>query len=137
MATFPVGFQPGAINTNAVVDLKGNLDSRVTRVLGAAVAGTEVANAVSFPTGPSKMLVTAAGAVGAGSAGVITVSNPSVTTNSVVVATVQATSATADATRKDVTVSIKALSAGQFTLHFFNPDAATTSAAPIIHVAIL
>lgn len=137
MSTLPVGFQQGSIVQIAKYDRNGNLDSAVTRVLGAAAAGTEAANAVSFPTGPAKMLVTTAGAVGAGGAGIITVSNPIVTTNSVIVVTPQSTTVTADGSRKDVTVSLKSVSAGQFVLHFYNPDAATTTGSVVLHVAVL
>lgn len=137
MATLPTGFQQGSGALPAVYDSKGNLDSRVSRVLGATATGTEAAGAVTFSSGAPKMAVTLSAVLNAGAGFALTINNPSITTNSLILASVVGTTATAAATRDALTVNVTSIAAGVAVLQVYNGDAANTSAAPVIHVAVL
>lgn len=133
----PVAFQEGSQCRPVMVDKHGNLDAAVSRVLGAAAFGTEAANVVTFRAPATKMIISTAGAVGNGGTAMITVNNPAITADSVLMMTIQGLTSTSDSTRVPITGDIKSKAAGQCVIHLYNGDAATTTGAVKVHLVVL
>ena len=104
-------------------------------LFGTAGTGTEAAGAVTVNA--RKGRVTLAAVLNAGPGFSFTLTNSYVSAASVILLSVSATSATADATRDAFTVDLTSQTAGSCVVHVYNGDAANSSAAPVVHFLVV
>jgi len=122
-----------------VVDRKGVAEpftmSSSTVLFGPAGAGTEAGGAVTLNA--RKGVVTLAAALNAGVGIAVTLTNSYITASSVILLTVEGTTATAAATRDALTANITSIAAGSCVVQVYNGDAGNTTAAPKIHFLVV
>lgn len=134
MATVPLTFQSGTAGERlARVDQWGNLEP--LRVAGRSGTATEAANAATLNTQIGK--VTLSGVLNAGAGYSFTLTNSFIRADSVILLSVTAVSATADATRDAFTVDLESQTTGACVIHVYNGDAANSSAAPVVNFLVV
>lgn len=133
----PTSFNPYGGLSPVMCDNQGFLQPGLFQAIApksAVTQGTSVTTAVTCDAYAGRITTFAALAAGAGVS--FQVNNKYVSASSVVVATVEATTATADATRDAITVDLEVTGAGSFTVHIYNGDALITAAAPIVNFIV-
>jgi transcription elongation factor len=119
-----------------VIDNEHRVDSNALfGQAGAVTQGTNNNTAVTLNATNGRITMNAAVANGAGHD--FTFTNAAIRAASQLFLQVQATTATAAATRVNTTIAVVSQTAGSAVLHVFNGDAAATSAAPIINFLVL
>ncbi len=132
------GFTPGEVfeTVDSYGTLKpGTLGADMILFGATGLTATVAANAVTLNA--RKGVITDSAVLNAGAGTDITLTNSFITTSSVILLTVNATTATAAATRDAITVDFSTLLAGSVVIHLYNGDAANTSAACKINFMIL
>ncbi len=105
---------------------------------GAVTQATSLTTAVTLNATNGRItLFSALAAVGAGDSAQFTFTNSAISSTSQLFLTVQATTATAADNRVDCSISVVSQTTGSAVIHVRNPDAAATTAAPVINFLVL